>query len=215
MSNPNKDATHWTFKTKHVQGNAMVGKDYVSSESLVICAVKSPTENGGSTDPSKGSSSEQLAIAETDLFPIGIVQNVGIQQQKQINQLYELGSKEPFLIPGRTMAQIQLARVIFNGDNILAFLYNPESTGGLDENEDAGIEGANTKIYLNLASELFNKGIDIAIIVHDSEDEAVGAFIFRECYIQSHGMNISANQTIVAENISLRCKKVEGLSATF
>jgi len=202
----NSNATSWNFKTGHVQGPAMSGKDYVSSESLVICAVKTPAAGGGG---------EQPVIQETDLFPIGIVQNVGIQQQKLINQLYEIGSKEPFLIPGRTMAQIQLARVVFNGDNILAFLYNPESTAGDAVNADAGIEGTSAKIYLNLASELFNKGIDIAIVIHDSEDEAVGAFIFRECYIQSHGMNISSNQTIVAENISLRCKKIEGLNATF
>jgi len=65
-----------------------------------------------------------------------------------------------------------------------------------------------------LASELFNRGIDIALVIRDSEDEASGAIIFRECIIQSHGMGISSNQTVVAENISLRSKKLEGINVS-
>ena len=198
------DQNSWNFKTKHVQQDAQLfggfnGENFISSESIAICAVKSPATG--------------TSIGTADLFPIGVVQSAGVQQQKQINQIYEIGSRLSYFIPGRTMLQIQLSRVVFNGENLLAVLYDPDDTQ-TDANTELspGLTGAGAKFYVNLASELFNKPIDLALVFYDSEREPLGAVILKDCMVQSHGFGVSANQTVIAENVLLRASTIETLS---
>ncbi len=195
--------TNWDFRKKHVQEAAEQfgegnNQNFISSESITICAVKSPA--AGSTTP----------IGIADLYPIGVVQSVGVQQQKQINQIYEIGSKLSYFIPGRTMIQVQLARVLFHGESLLAVLYDPDDTGlGDSTNGDAipGITGTN-KFYVNLAAELFNKPIDVALMFHDQENDPLGFIVLKDCVAQSHGFGVSSNQTVIAENVLLRASTV-------
>jgi hypothetical protein len=213
MANPQSMAD-WKFKSKHVQPGQLGreagvdGNNYVSAESIVLCAVLP------SSDPKIDT------IGSDQLFPIGVMQNAGFNQQKQINQLYEIGSRLPFFIPGRTLIQLNMTRVVFNGDSLMAALYHADGKelGSAPAESPGAILTAGgiaeRRFYMNLASELFNRGIDIALVIRDSEDEASGAIIFRECIIQSHGMGISSNQTVVAENISLRSKKLEGINVS-
>jgi len=188
----------WDFKTQHVQPDQFgSGKNYISAESIVICAAKNDTTG-----------------TVSELIPIGVMQNAGFSQQKQINQLYEIGGRLPFFIPGRTLVQLNMTRVVFNGDSLMAVLYSQNEPAEDPETSPGPTVTAGTdtkKFYMNLASELFNKGIDIALVIQDSEGEPGGGIIFRECIIQSHGMGISSNQTVVAENISLRAKSLEAL----
>jgi len=192
------DISSWDFKTKHVQPDQFgSGKNYISAESIVLCAAKNGTDGTFS-----------------DLIPIGVMQNAGFSQQKQINQLYEIGGRLPFFIPGRTLVQLNMTRVVFNGDSLMAVLYSQNEDGTSTETSpgpEVNTGEGTKKFYLNLASELFNKGIDIALVIQDSEGQPAGGIIFRECIIQSHGMGISSNQTVVAENISLRAKSLEAL----
>lgn len=210
MASP-QSLTSWNFRTKHVQPGqlgreATDGNNYVSAESIVLCAVL-PTAVGSPN-----------TVGADQLFPIGVMQNAGFNQQKQINQLYEIGSRLPFFIPGRTLVQLNMTRVVFNGDSLMAALYHADGNEGdyvpLESPGPVLTQGgeASRRFYMNLASELFNRGIDIGLVIRDSEDEASGAIIFRECIIQSHGMGISSNQTVVAENISLRSKNLEALN---
>lgn len=205
----NISVNDWEFKTGHVQPDqigrdAEGGQNFISAESIVICAVK----------PASGATNTE------DMFPIGVMQNASFQQQKNINQLYEIGSREPFFIPGRTMIQINLTRVVFNGDSLMAVLYDADQTSTGDESfvspgpivTDG--RSASRKFYINLASELFNTGRDIALIMEDSEGQNAGGIIFRDCVIQSHGMGLSSNQVVVAENVVLRAKSIESLSVT-
>lgn len=203
-----KNLGSWNFKTKHVQPEqlgreAADGNNYVSAESIVICAAVDVPANTPDN------------LAAGDLYPIGVMQGAGFNQQKQINQLFEIGSKLPFFIPGRTIIQVNMTRVVFNGDSLMAVLYHAD---GADKASEPDVspgaivtDGGTTdrRFYMNLASELFNRGIDLAIVLRDSEDQASGAILFRECIIQSHGLGVNANQTVIAENISLRCKKIE------
>ncbi len=196
------DLINWDFKTKHVQQEAKLfgaanSENFISSESIAICAVKQPTAP---------------ATTPLTLYPIGVVQSAGVQQQKQINQIYEIGSKLSYFVPGRTMIQIQLSRVVFQGENLLAALYDPDDT--LVDSQGAGIGGADSKFYVNLASDLFNRPIDIALVFQDTEKQNLGAILLKECIAQSHGFGVSANQTIVAENVLLRASTVQGLSIT-
>lgn len=206
MAFANATPENWDFRKKHVQeGASQFGtgnnQNFISSESITICAVKAP-------------SSSEAAIGLTDLYPIGVVQSIGVQQQKQINQIYEIGSKLSYFIPGRTMIQVQLARVLFHGESLLAVLYDPDDTGAalIDGEAIPGITGDN-KFYVNLAAELFNKPIDVALLFHDQENDPLGFIILKDCVAQSHGFGVSSNQTVIAENVLLRASTIVSQSS--
>lgn len=201
---------NWDFRTKHVQEDALQfgadnSKNFISSESITICAVMPPSNP---TDTTMGINR---------LYPIGVVQSVGVQQQKQINQIYEIGSKLSYFIPGRTMIQVQLARVLFHGESLLAALYDPDDNGvvnygNITGQANPGIATTTNRFYVNLAAELFNTPIDLALLFHDQENDPLGFIVLKDCVAQSHGFGVSSNQTVIAENVLLRASTVESYS---
>jgi hypothetical protein len=204
----------WKFKTQHAQAgldilNNTSGtvQDFISAESIVLAAgpAKKPNDL-------------------TKVFPIGLCDSVGVQQNKNIIQLFEIGSKLPYLLPGRTFIQLQLNRVVFNGDSLLGALtrgvndFDETTTADIDSPgllEGNTLDEGEGHFYLNLASTFFNKSFGLAIFVQDSDvDDATGAagegewvtaFYAENCLVQSHQMNIQGQQYIVMESAMIRC----------
>jgi len=194
----------WDFKGGHVQDIGLErGEDFVSSESIVICAAL-PREN------------DSLPIGLSDLVPIGVLDNATVAQNKQIQQIFEIGSRIPYFISGRTYIQVQLSRVFFNGNSLLAALYPksayfPRAIPVDKPGSETTYNGTTTQFYTNLASSFFNKPTDLALIAHDSEDEPVGGMLLKTAYVQNYQMSITGQQTIVLENVTLRVSNIEGL----
>lgn len=199
----------WKFTEGHVQAVPESG-DFLSSESVVICA-------GPSTMPD---------IID-NIVPIGLVQNATVTQNKQIQQLYEIGSRQPIFIPGRTVVQAALSRILFDGPSLMRAVYKiiqpdasgPTVTSDVDVNsaehpENApgnpypGTSGQSAKFFINLASEFFNKPLGLAFMLNDMEDENYGGFYLENCYIQSHQISVAGQQTILVENVGIRCSRV-------
>lgn len=195
----------WEFKEAHVEPDVLNdNENFVSSESIVICAGPSYIDEG--TD---------LA---GQLYPIGILESAAVVQNKQIQQLFEVGSRKPYMIPGRTRVQVGLSRVIFNGDSLLAAMYYGKYSGTLPEqqaSEDSPGHASDYPdtgeghFYLNLASSFFNKPFGLALIVHDSEDDQTAMILIQNCMVQSHQMNVGANQTIVMENVNIIADSIQ------
>jgi hypothetical protein len=89
---------------------------------------------------------EGVSNISTELIPIGLVQNAQVNQGKQIQQLFELGSKRPIQLPGRTSIQASMSRVLFDGPSLFFALYRtkdgnhdtipqPSSFGNTTNNE--------------------------------------------------------------------------------
>ena len=200
----------WEFTKKHVEPDVLAAStNFVSSESIVLCAA--PAELTGTT------------VLATDLFPIGILESAAVAQNKQIQQLFEIGSRRPYMVPGRTRVQLGLSRVIFNGDSLLAALYRGNFRNGLpaqpadgdSPGHDSAYPAAGTgNMYLNLASSFFNNPFGLAMIMHDSDDDQTAIIIFQNCLVQSHQMNIGANQTIVMENVNIIADSIQPLEVT-
>jgi len=241
---PFQTATEWanSFKTKHVQADVFIGgQNFVSAESIALCArvwdstsTEAPElrfegdEFGGPTSLGKIG----------DFVAIGLVQNVNIQQNKNIQQLFEIGSKLPYFIPGRTVVQANIGRILLNGDSLMKMLYPAEDAvtasdnkitdtekrqedydGGLGTKPGGGMASIAGKprtnqFFINLASGFFNLPLDLMMLIMDSEKDPVGGVILGQCYIQSHQMAVQAQQTVVAENITLRCAQLHPLSAS-
>ena len=209
-----KTYQEWEFKEAHVQPDNLIGnKNFVSSESIVLCAGPSSIENN-------------VDLAGS-LYPIGILESAAIVQNKQIQQLFEIGSRKPYMVPGRTRVQVGLSRVIFNGDSLLAAMYRgakDEEGLALLQQSDASADspGHDTGypstgegyFYLNLASSFFNNAFGLAMIMHDSENEQTSMILFENCMVQSHQMNVGANQTIVMENVNIIADGVQPVIVT-
>ncbi len=221
----------WDFQTKHVQDlGVFKGADYISSESIVMCAV-----------PWAGTAPDlSPSTTVADWIPIGLLENITIQQNKQLQSMYEIGSKKMFNIPGRTYKRINLSRIMFNGPSIMKAIsqFNLPyagftgtinaiaghdglgAAGGLDEpaagvnptitafnyNETAvGAANNTSHLFIDLASSFFNSPVNLGMVFRDSEDDTYGAFILSDAFVQSHQMTITGQQTVVMENISMTC----------
>ena len=110
----------WNFRTQHVQ-RELEAQDFINSSTVLIAAgpprIVSPGLLTGV------SQSQAQRFQATYLFPIGIVENVTIVSNRQLQILFEIGSKRQFYVPGRVVPQISLARTLFDGPNLLRALY--------------------------------------------------------------------------------------------
>jgi hypothetical protein len=206
----------WTFKTAHAQDRDIIDAtgalgNFISAESVVLAA--GPASRNG--------------VSFENLIPIGLCDSASIQQNKNIIQLFEIGSKLPYILPGRTFAQIQLNRVVFNGDSLLGAVTAANGATAPTGSDSPGfgaytgnVETTEGAFYLNLASSFFNKTFGLAILYQDSDAENalagkgqwVAAFYAENCLIQSHQMNIQGQQYIVMESALVRCTNVAPLA---
>ena len=209
--------TKWKqdFLKTNVQPKALdSGGDFLSSETMVLIA----------GPPRLDASDSDL----TTTVPIGLVQNVQVNQNKQIQQVYEIGSRIPYMIPGRTVVSVGMSRVLFDGpslmkalalqkvadgdvsfDEALATKYNVTDRNdlahpGLPLDVAATDASESGEFFINLASQFFNLPMGLGIVLYDGEKEAYGGFYLNECYIQNHSFAAAAAQTVLVENISIR-----------
>ena len=183
--------------------------------------------------------------AVESLIPIGLVQQAQINQNKQLNQIYEIGGRLPFYIPARVTVNASLSRVIFDGPSLFYAMYRANVSGTEETSvpsytdffsggsvkagnaptlpypENGAIDQAPASqgqnnpglFWTNLASSIFNKPLGLGFILYDMEGEPYGGVYLEKCFVRSHNFGISANQTVLAENVSLAATKLRPLSA--
>ena len=168
----------------------------------------------------------------TDMIPIGLVENANIQQNKALQQLFEVGSRRPFFVPGRHQIQAAMSRVIFNGPSLLKALYylvgeaadstDSNSLGGINIDDYPGfgtytagtdVSAASDPLWINLASEMFNHPFGMAFLLKNMEGGNYGGVFLEECFVQAHQFSVASQQTVLLENVSLRAARVVGISA--
>lgn len=107
---------NWDFHNHHVQAELM-GGEFISAETTLIAAgpPRLTDVTGGGALDSEG---------EGDMvFPIGVLENVGLSQSKQLQRIFEIGSSRSYFIPGRTIGSVSLGRVMYHGPSLLKVLY--------------------------------------------------------------------------------------------
>lgn len=194
----------WKPATERLAGN-LGSVDFVSSESTLLLAT--PT-----------AFYDEVAIA--DARAIALVQDVGINNQRQSSQIFEVGSRRKYTFSsGRVNGQLTLSRVMFAAGNLLFSVMRPIVTG---TNEDIveGIRDQGTnqfqapsedptdiagygEFYINLQASLFSHPIGLIMVHRDIGKRNRGAYFFQEAYIITHAMQISANQPFVLENCAI------------
>jgi hypothetical protein len=62
-------------------------------------------------------------LGPTFAIPIGIVDSATMQQDRQIAQIFEIGSKRSYILAARTVGAMNIARVFYKGASLLRMLY--------------------------------------------------------------------------------------------
>lgn len=129
--NATTSLNNWDFHNHHVQSE-MLGGEFVSAETTLIAA--GPPRL---SDITGGGDNEIDIPDEGDMvYPIGVLENVGLSQSKQLQRIFEIGSSRSYFIPGRTIGSLTLGRVLYHGPSLLKVLYAhyKQTAAGADYN---------------------------------------------------------------------------------
>ena len=58
-----------------------------------------------------------------NVTPLGLIQQVGKAEQRQILRLFEVGSREPYLVSGRDNNRLTLNQIMYHGRSLMHALY--------------------------------------------------------------------------------------------
>lgn len=205
----------WNFMSSLVDPHA-VNRDAAGATGTLLNFISSESTLVAAGPAILGSTGSRVL---NDVAPIGVIQSFNISQNKNIAQLFEIGSKETILLPGRTFIQSSISRLLLDGPSLMKALYMGTDTDNLDPILTTGTPASSIKeygedtagngnFYINLASALFSKPFGMALLLHDVNNEIYAGCYLENCSIASHSISFSAGQTVVAENCSIRVSKI-------
>ena len=164
------------------------------------------------------------ATASQLVYPIGIVQNFNVGTNKQWARIFEVGSARSYWIPGRSVGQLGLSKVMYHGPNILRVLYAyyqdllPSTVvpalfpnvgaSAMVNPHDVVLPPGYENFYCNLASDLFDQPIGILAVIKDSNQDTYGAFYLESCVVPSHNFATDAQGVIIQESVGIQFEQM-------
>jgi len=125
-TNPDIGSTsynNWDFYNQHVTSDNQQGRFISSETSLVAAAFPSISEGKADQRFTTGKEGLIAAVNTGEVYPIGLLESLGVQQSKQVQRIFEIGSARSYFIPGRVFGQFNIGRTFFNGVSLLRALY--------------------------------------------------------------------------------------------
>lgn len=210
---------------RFVQGGMSDGQFMNAAYTVLAAGPPRLAQFGGADALAAGLSTD--AAAEV-AFPIGIVQNLNLSQNRTFNRIWEIGSERSYFIAGRTVQQLGLGRVYYHGPSLLRVLYayyqdlvpsavvpavfpnaGSENTANPhDVKNSPGFEN----LFLNLASDLFAQPIGLLLYFRDSNAETVGAVYLESAFCPNLTLATDAQGTIIQESCALQFERVVPVS---
>lgn len=221
------DLKNWNYNDSHVE-QSVGGNEYIGAHSVLVAAgppeLKKISSASGSSS-SGGDPSDVDASNNDIVYPIGVIQNLRMNQNRQVQRLFEIGSERSYMIPGRLVGQLNMGRVMYHGKSLLRVLqatrHDPSlansSSGGITQksNDPGDVEslpGSDANFWINMASSFFDKPIGLMFYLKDNQDRDYGQFYVENAYINTHSLQLGAGSTIITENATMqfdRAKPVE------
>ena len=186
------------FRNKHVDTN-LDSREFLSSYRTVIYSKVADNDSVNSME----------AITYTSKFrAIGVVTAWNWSESRNVDRVFELGSDIPYLIPGYTMGQLSLNRVMLNGSDVVNALYNGE--------QESSTKGANTDgINKNVTSiKDITTPLDILFVAFPTNSAGTTKYskVFKNCQISSRSESVNAGQVIIAEGVQIEYETIVGLT---
>lgn len=109
---PQANVSNWDPYHNRLQGNLRDG-NFINGQFILLCA----------GPPYLNQLTNSSGVESFNAYPIGLTQNLSISQNKSISRVFEIGSDRSYFIPGRSVGQLTLGRVIYHGPSLLRVLY--------------------------------------------------------------------------------------------
>lgn len=215
--------SQWQPYDQYVQGGMVDGR-FMSAAFTLLAAGPPRLSAIGGVATAAGLVGTGAAGEDQIAYPIGLVQQWSLGQNMNLARFFELGSSRSYFIPGRTVGQLSLARVMYHGPSLLRVLYayysdiipdtvvNPlyssVAPDFVDNQHDVMIPPGYENVYLNLASDLFSQPIGLMLIMKDSNESTLAAYYFESCYIPSHQIGTDAMGVVIQESVSVQYERV-------
>ena len=142
--------------------------------------------------------------AESDLYPVGLLQQFTFSQSRQVAPMQTIGSGRAYFTTGKSMVQFNIARLFAKGPNLLKALYSNAVTAGVDLTKfgERPIATGTPNFAVNLDSELFLIPFGLQVIFRDKANNSLGGVYLESCMINSYNLGLSAGQNVMLENVA-------------
>ena len=163
-----------------------------------------------------------------DVVLSGFIQNLNLNQQKQIREIFEIGSGARFYVDGPTRNNLSIGRALYSGASILKLIGTGLTGSSLDDSDitgvsdidtdeifasgEAGLDSVATDFedahWLNLGSSFFNNplGIYLEYGYFDGagQRETYSASYLENCKVRSLSTNMQAGQWLTQEQVQIQ-----------
>lgn len=121
ITNATTDINNWDYNRFHVQ-QEVAGGEFISAESTLLAA--GPPTLGMTTYHNYQIDGDTIPSTDTGVvFPLGVVENFGMNQAQQVQRIFEIGSSRAYFIPGKVIGTLTIGRVMHSGPSLLKVLY--------------------------------------------------------------------------------------------
>ncbi len=212
----------WSPYTNFVQAGLVDGA-YVNAGHTLLAAGPPRIANIGGAAVFAGAISGSGQAANQIVYPLGLVQNFNVSHNRQFSRIFEVGSERSYFISGRTVGQLGLARIYYQGASLLRILYAyyqdlipptfvpamfPNAgASSMSNPHDVVTPPGYENIYLNLASDLFAQPIGLLFYIRDVNQDSLGAIYFEACYVPQHSLQTDSQGVLVQENVALQFER--------
>lgn len=210
----------WRFRQFHLArdvGGKNQGQFMTSEATLIAAGPARLSDMGGSLE---------------NITPIAICDNVAVNQNKMLQQIFEIGSRRSYFVSGRTTMSAAISRPMFNGPSLLRLL--TASTGDHEDLDNAAgyssvnggdpaIENAtftqdsiqnDSTLYIDLQAEIFDRPLGLMFYMISQRNKPYGAMYIEDANVQAHAFNLAAQAMTVVENVSLMADKIVPVALT-
>lgn len=196
---------NWDFRNWHVgydQGGQ--NTNAITSENFLIAAGPARLDQVGEDFSNK-------------VFPLGMMEQASVSQQKMLQQVREIGSRRTYHISSYASGQLNLSRVMYSQASLLRVLTLANGDGS-DLDNPAGAKNHQTfddlqndvpaatrdrSFYINMQSELFDRPIGLLFYILDQRNIPYGAMYAEDVMIQTHNFSLAAQGVSISEQVSM------------
>lgn len=214
----------WTPDINHVQRGLLDGEFTSSIYHLLAAGPPRLSSLGGVAALGQALETSSGVAANEIVWPLGLVQNFNMSQNRPFSRIFEIGSTRSYWIPGRTVGQLGFGSVYYHGPSLLRKVYayyqdligevqvpavfNNVGAMNMTNPHDVIVPPGYENLFLNLASDMFDQPIGFMLWIKDVDKETLGALYFESCVIPTHTWATDANNVIVQESVGVQYERI-------
>ena len=146
--------SNWAFHKYHIQEDVSGGQ-FINAESVLVAAgppTLAQTEGYDLKAADPAGTRNVDGVQGDSVFPIALLETFGLQQNRQLQRIFEIGSSRSYFIPGRCIGSVSLGRTFYYGPSLLRVLYaywsgNFEDGGGIGTDKNTSASGGDDLIH--------------------------------------------------------------------